>query len=224
MNRYTDKNREAHNSIAAKRKAYYHILELLQQKKIPESYPNTESGGHQLGQESLNIRSQLQGLCGYCLLAYDWIRPLAEWIGQRKCLEIMCGSGALSKALQNCGVDIKATDDYSWNDNHAVPWFRDSWTEIEQLNALQAIEIYGAEVDLVICSWPFLSDDCYRALLKMREVNPAATMLYIGEWYGATASDAFFKAAQVVVEDAFIQAIKNFKSFYDIHDWPYLVR
>ncbi len=34
--------------------------------------------------ESLNIRSQLQGLCGYCLLAYDWIGPLAEWIGQKK--------------------------------------------------------------------------------------------------------------------------------------------
>ncbi len=70
----------------------------------------------------------------------------------------------------------------------------------------------------------FLSDDCYHALLKMREVNPAATMLYIGEWYGATASDAFFKAARVMKDDAFAQAIKNFKSFYDIHDWPYLVK
>ena len=92
----TGKNKE-HNSIAAKRKAYYQILELLQQKKIPECYPDAEPGGHQLGRESLNIRSQLQGLCGYCLLAYDWIGPLAEWIGQRKCLEIMCGSGALSR-------------------------------------------------------------------------------------------------------------------------------
>ena len=223
MDWHTDKNKEP-NSIAAKRKAYYQILELLQEKKIPECYPDAEPGGHQLGRESLNIRSQLQGLCGYCLLAYDWIGPLAEWIGQRKCLEIMCGSGALSKALQNCGVDMKATDDFSWNDNHAVPWFRDSWTEIEQLNALQAIETYGAEVDLVVCSWPFLSDDCYHALLKMREVNPAATMLYIGEWYGATASDAFFKAARVMKDDAFAQAIKNFKSFYDIHDWPYLIK
>lgn len=219
----TDKNKEP-NSIAAKRKAYYQILELLQQKKIPECYPDAESAGHQLGRESLNFRSQLQGLCGYCLLAYDWIEPLAGWIGQRKCLEIMCGSGALSKALQNCGVDMKATDDFSWDHTHAVPWFRDSWTEIEQMNALQAIETYGAEIDLVVCSWPFLSDDCYHALLKMREVNPAAMMLYIGEWYGATASDAFFKAAQVIKEDAFAQAIKNFKSFYDIHDWPYLVK
>lgn len=224
MNRQTNQTKTNHSGVAAKRKLYYQILEQLRQKKIPEAYPAAEAGGHQLGRESLEIRSQLQGLCGYCLLAYDWIRPLAEWIGQRRCLEIMCGSGALSKALQNCGVNIRATDDFSWKDNHAVPWFSDPWTDIEQLNALQALEKYGAEMDLIVCSWPFMSDDCYHALLKMREINRSATMLYIGEWRGATASAAFFEAAQVVQEEAFEQAIQNFKSIYDIHDWPYLIR
>ncbi len=77
-----------------------------------------------------------------------------DW-SKESVLKLCAVLALLSKALQNCGVDMKATDDFSWNDNHAVPWFRDSWTEIEQLNALQAIETYGAEVDLVVCSWPF---------------------------------------------------------------------
>lgn len=224
MNRQTEQGEETCAGAAARRKAYYQILELLRQKKIPECYPAAEAGGHQLGLESLQIRSQLQGLCGYCLLAYDWIKPLAEWIGSRKCLEIMCGSGALSKALQDCGVQIRATDDFSWDENHAVPWFRDPWTEIEQLNAAAAIEKYGAEIDFVICSWPFLSDDCYHALLKMRTINPSAAMIYIGEWYGATASDAFFETAQIVTDSSFRQAVQQFKSIYGFQDQPYLVQ
>jgi hypothetical protein len=211
-------------TASAKRKAYYEILEQLQQKQIPAAYPAAEAGGHQLGRESLNMRSQLQGLCGYCLLAYDWIQPLADWIGNRACLEIMCGSGALSKALQDCGVNIRATDDFSWDENHAVPWFRDPWTEITQMNAIQAIEAYGKEVDFVVCSWPFLSEDCYHALQKMREVNPTAKMIFIGEWCGATASDAFFAAAQVVEAPDFQEAVRNFKSLYGIRDYPYLLR
>lgn len=211
------------SGAAARRKQYYQILELLQQKQLPQSYPEADAQ-HQLPPDSLQIRSQLLGLCGYCLLAYDWLQPLAAWIGARKCLEIMCGSGALSKGLQDCGVSVRATDDFSWDKEHTTDWFRNGWTKLEEMPALQAIETYGRDVDFIICSWPFLSEDCYQALLKMREVNPAACMIFIGEWRGATASDSFFDVAEIVEDTTFQQAVANFKSIYQVQDRPYLIR
>jgi hypothetical protein len=49
-------------------------------------------------------------------------------------------------------------------------------------------------------------------------------MIFIGEWCGATASDAFFAAAQVVEAPDFQEAVRNFKSLYGIRDYPYLLR
>lgn len=209
-------------SAAAQRRAYAEIVRLLQQKELPQSYPAAD-GDHQLGPESLQFRGEIMGLCGYCLLSYDWLRPLAEWIGPRRCLEIMCGSGALSYGLWRCGVEIRATDDLSWSKTHAVSWFSQAWTEIEPLAACAAIERYGAQSELVICAWPFLSEDCYQALLKMREVNPAAQMIFIGEWRGASASDSFFDAARPVESEDFQRAVANFKRVYSVRDWPYLL-
>ena len=60
------------NGAAARRKEYYQILELLQQKKIPKSYPQADEK-QQLPEDSLQLRSQILGLCGYCLLSYDWL-------------------------------------------------------------------------------------------------------------------------------------------------------
>lgn len=59
----------------------------------------------------------------------------------------------------------------------------------------------------------------------MREVNPDATMIYIGEWYGgATASDLFFETANCIDDDSFDIATKNYFSFFGIHDHPYLIK
>lgn len=219
MSNYLDKTQGQVPKTSYHIKAYRNNLNLLQQKEIPETWPAL------ICTKPLTIREEIIGYCGYCLLAYDWIRPLAKWIGKRKCLEIMCGSGSLSKSLQNCGVDIKATDDHSWNQEHAISWFVDPWTEIEQLNAIQAIETYGKDIDFVVCSWPFLSEDCYYALLKMREVNSNSVMIYIGEWHGGgTASDSFFETAQCVQDETFEEAVQKFKSIFGVHDKPYLIK
>ena len=49
-------------------------------------------------------------------------------------------------------------------------------------------------------------------------------MIFIGEWRGATASDSFFDAAEIVEDAAFQQAVENFKSIYQVQDRPYLIR
>lgn len=217
-NRNVKKEKQG-NIASYQREMLRNNIALLQQKQIPESWPEL------IVQKPLAIKEEVIGYCGYCLLAYDWIQPLAQWIGNRPCLEIMCGSGSLSKGLQNCGVKVQATDDHSWMKNHAISWFVDSWTEIEQQNAVAAIEKYGQKVDFVICSWPFSSEDCYQALLKMRETNPTARMIYIGEWRsGANASDSFFNAAEFVEDESFVQAVQRFKSLCGNSDKLYLLK
>lgn len=83
---------------APKMKGYRVAIAALQQKKIPDAWPE------EISVKPLNVRDEVISYCGYCLLSYDWLKPLANWIGSRSCLEIMCGSGALSKGLQDFGV------------------------------------------------------------------------------------------------------------------------
>lgn len=206
---------------------YEKIIELLEQHIIPECYPETEAmplSERELGMDSSVFRNAILQNCGYALLAYEWIRPLAQWIRGRRCLEIMAGSGALTYALSQCGVDAIATDDKSWSDP-CSKWFASPWTEVEQLDCLQAIQKYGADRQIIICSWPYMDDSAYHALLEMRKVNPDALLLYIGEWEcGATASQNFFDAALPGNDSDFDQAVVNFKQIWGIHDLPFLIK
>lgn len=208
---------------------YQPILELLKNHQIPESYPEADRypflfGERSLDEGSLFVRDEVIRLCGYCFLSYDWVRPLAAWIGTRRCMEIMCGSGALSFALRSCGVKIHATDNFSWERQDPL-WFQNPWIEVEQIDCLQAIEKYGRETDLLLCSWPYMDDTCYQALLKMREVNPGMKMIYIGELEnGATASDKFFDTMDVVDDASFYTAVAQFRSAYTLHDRPLLLK
>ena len=206
---------------------YEEIVGLLERHILPETYPeraNLPFSGRELGWDAIAYRDVIIRDCGYALLAYEWIRPLAQWIGARRCLEIMAGSGALTYALSQCGVDIVATDDKSWSDPRC-DWFQAPWADVEQMDCLQAIQKYGKDRTIIICSWPYMDDSAYRSLLEMRRVNPDAVMLYIGEnWGGATANDDFFENLSLVEDDDFSAAVQNFKQMPGLHDFPMLVK
>lgn len=217
------------DNIEKMAKNYVAILEQLKNHQIPEAYPEADRypflfGEKSLDEGSLFVRDEVIRLCGYCYISYNWIRPLAEWIGERNCLEIMCGSGALSFALQSCGVQIHATDDYSWERQNAK-WFQQPWTEIEKIDCVEAIQKYGLEIEIIVCSWLYMNDTCYLSLQEMRRINPNMQMIYIGELAGgATASDAFFDIMEDVEDDSFYEAVKSFRSAYGIHDRIFLIK
>ena len=206
---------------------YGPILEQLRCHEIPETYPTTDHSTSLYGEQSLDegslmIRDEAIRMCGYCWLANSWIRPLAQWIGSRRYLEIMCGSGSLSYALQAYGVQLIATDNFSWRGN-AGCWYEHPWTDIQKMDCLEAILEYGSRIDLVICSWPYMDDTCFHALVEMRKANPEAQMLYIGEptcW--ATALKAFFEVAELVEDEDFQVAVQEFRSAYMLKDRPML--
>ncbi|MBC2581679.1 hypothetical protein [Clostridium sp. DJ247] len=85
------------------------ILSGIDNHIIPNSYP----------EYMIDINSHLrQGIVeriGFPLISKQWIKPLAKWIGDRKCLEVMAGCGSISFALKQEKVNIITTDDYSWN-------------------------------------------------------------------------------------------------------------
>lgn len=207
---------------------YNNILTQLEDHVLPECYPDTVQvsflSDRELGMDALVFRDEIIKRSGYALLAYDWIRPLADWIGQRRCLEIMAGSGALSYGLGQCGVDIVATDNKSWGTRES-DWFSKPWTKVEQLDAVQAIKLYAKEYAVVICSWPYMDDGAYQALCEMRKVNPGAIMIFIGEPEGgATASSAFYETMQEIEDPLFLAAVERFKQMPGIHDEPILIK
>jgi len=87
---------------------------------------------------------QSQGI--YCFYSRALIEALAGLIDRRSCLEIAAGDGTLAALLTEAGVQVTATDDFSWS--HAIQYS----DRVEKLDARQALEKYQPQV--VLCSWP----------------------------------------------------------------------
>jgi len=158
---------------------------------------------------------------GFALITKNFIKALSEWIGDRSVLEIMAGTGYISKSLKDEGVNVVAVTDIkesSWG-------FKKEWTEVEKLSANDAIMKYN-NVDIIICSWAYMDNNMYEALLTMREYNPNAIILYIGEDYGGcTANDNFFENLIPIEDDAFEEnVIPLYRQWGGIHDEPRLVK
>lgn len=176
------------------------------------------------------LREMLIEQHGFVLPVKSWIRPLAAFIADDKCLEIMCGSGMLSKCLSDCGVDIIATDDGSWamDDDiyYETHWFDNPWYQVEKLDCIKAIEKYGKDVRFIICCWPIpFSDSTLNSLLAMRRVNPDAYMIYIGETKnGCCANNAFFEEAKMIPETGIELANIHFIPFHLMYDYILLYK
>lgn len=82
----------------------------------------------------------------WCFYSTPLVSELAGIIGGRSCLEIAAGDGTLSRFLTDAGVQITATDDYSWSDIIHFP------EAVVRKDARTALRQHQPEV--VICSWP----------------------------------------------------------------------
>ena len=172
---------------------------------------------------SLMLRDIMKGLAGCVLPTQKWVTPLAKWLEGKKCLEIMSGCGSLAKALQDKGIDVTPTDNFK--EHTYDSWATNLWTPIENIDCLDAISKYK-DVDIIIMSWPYVNDTCVKVLRKMREVNPKAQLLYIGEGYdGCTACDEFFDELVEITDDKEFNAVaEKYETYYGDRDKLWLVR
>ena len=81
----------------------------------------------------------------YCFYSHELLTELARLIGGRPCLEIAAGDGTLARLLRDRDVDVRATDDYSWDVVRVAD-------DVERLDAARALRRYQPQV--VLCSWP----------------------------------------------------------------------
>lgn len=198
-------------------------LEIIQ-GKIPESYPKFMVNEFDI----IGFRGVFIKEIGFSLVSTSWIKPLAKWIGNRKVLEVMSGCGSLSYALKQEGVEIIATDNFSWKGD-GNSWNKDKkyWSNIENIDCVKAVKKYSKDVDIIIMSWPYMDDNAYKVLLEMRKQNPDCVLIYIGEGYGGcTADDQFHEAIyeKEIDDESFDEAINNYQQWFGIHDFPILVK
>jgi hypothetical protein len=134
------------------------FLEAIRAYQIPEYAPTCASPyGFNYswsrcdGLEDYDARRECTKRGMWAIVDKRWTKQLADWIGSRTCLEIMAGAGWLAKALSDFGVDIIATDDYSWDaDTHLM---MKRVCGVVKLNALESIKQFS-DRDILICSWP----------------------------------------------------------------------
>jgi hypothetical protein len=153
----------------------------------------------------------------YAFVSWKWVDPFVYWLGDFKVLEVMAGAGWLSYALREKGVDVIATDNFSWGKKKPT-WKR--VTKVEKLNCINAVKKYGKDIDVLIMSWPYMDDFAFKTIRELHEINPKAVVVYIGEGHGGcTANDNFFHHWDEIVDDVIFNEIKpHFQRWDGLHD------
>lgn len=195
------------------------LFSLYSDKKFPIDISDRLSDNSSV----LEYRRDITKVVGFTLITDNLLYNLSSLLYGNKCLEIMAGNGSLSKGLQDYGVDITPTDNYSMEDY----FDKNMWTDVENIDAVDAIIKYGKDVQFVLCSWiPYYQPIGYEAIKKLYEVNPNAIFIYIGEEQGGcTADDNFFKysseisiSERIDIDNSLLEKIeKSLKNWHGIN-------
>ena len=132
----------------------------------------------------------------WAIVDLKWTKLLADWASTGRVLEIMAGAGWIAKALTLHGVDIIATDDYSWDAHDSYSRMK-KIHKIEKLTALDAVAQYGDNSEILLVSWvPYDETDICEACDLWGTDKP---IIFIGEGGGGcNATDEFFENFQEI--------------------------
>lgn len=191
--------------------------------QIPEKIPTFGDRPYCIERYVMRDKYIKEGMFGF--VSWKWVNPFVKWINNRKCLEVMAGRGILSYALKQKGVNIITTDDFSWHTKEEFKQWNNSITEIEKIDAIEAIKKYGKEVNIVIMSWPYMDNTAYQVLKTLYEVNPFVYLVFIGEhWGGCTADDEFFQHFEEIEDENFQVVNEKYERWFGLHDYMMLGR
>jgi len=124
----------------------------------------------------------------YCFYSSALLKELARLIGDRSCVEIAAGDGTLTRFLREYGVDITATDDYSWSKAVDYP------TDVLRQDARTALRTHRPQV--VLCSWPPTDNDFERHVfttpsVELYVVLSSTAEISAGAWVDYRKQDTF---------------------------------
>jgi hypothetical protein len=118
---------------------------------------------------------------------------LKTWIDGRRVLETFAGNGLLAAALAGRGIDIVSTSLFSGHDCHDLGMHH----AVVEMDAVSAVERYGAERDILLMCWPTTVEATTMAALNWGQ----RPIVFIGEvtdhslgmrGLGGCATDLFF--------------------------------
>ena len=123
----------------------------------------------------------------YAIFTVEFVVALARIMrGSGTLLEVGAGDGTLSKFLKREGLDIVATDDYSWT--HKIRYGEG----VLKMGASEALSQFAPSC--VVCSWPPPGNDFEKIIFATRSVM---TYIVIGSRHPFATSnrDAYIEAA-----------------------------
>ena len=161
------------------------FIDAIKKGNIPPEPPDIYDYYNFNSEDSMEM-FRLKSLCNnhgmWAIVEQKWTKKLANWIGNRKCLEVMAGVGWLAKALSEHGVNIVATDDFSWTlkARHKNESLKEIYPDIIKEDAISAVKKYDA--DVLIVSWPPYED---RTICDVCDIwGTKKPIVYIGEGLG----------------------------------------
>lgn len=134
-----------------------------------------------------------------CIARGIWPMPVRTWMSDlvgvlrwHSVLEVYAGGGWITRYLISRGIPAFATDNYSFyvsGVHKVLPVY-----QVDNIDAVSAIETYGSICDTLLISWPPYND---KSVLKVADLWKG-NVVYIGEWAGgACAVDEYFQRLNV---------------------------
>lgn len=161
-------------------------------------------------------RSEFLKKFGYAVPSADAINAIREFLAGDSVLEIGAGRALWAALLKRAGVEVEATD--KWTPKQSgYDVFKesdDTYTHVRHVDAQLASELtcHGC----LMTVWPPYGDAmAAKALAGFRQNK----VIYIGEWEGCTANDAFHLALD---KDWIQQAVVEIPKWWGLHDAVYL--
>ena len=99
----------------------------------------------------------------YCFFTRETITGLAALMKEGSCLEVGAGDGFLAARLREQGVDVRATDNFSWSGKI------EHVGEVENLDAATAVAKYKPSI--VLCCWPPAQNKFEQSILEEPSVR-----------------------------------------------------
>ncbi len=121
------------------------LVDQLEKGEVPDSYP-LKCVGYTGIADPLSffvgaaMKTVMNQFGMWAIIDKAWTKELAGHIGNRHVLEVMAGAGWLASALRGHGVEVTATDDSSWRDQHMFVTGDGTVSAVVTLDALEAVK------------------------------------------------------------------------------------
>ncbi len=171
------------------------LVDQLEKGEVPDSYP-LKCVGYTGIADPLSffvgaaMKTVMNQFGMWAIIDKAWTKELAGHIGNRHVLEVMAGAGWLASALRGHGVEVTATDDSSWRDQHMFVTGDGTVSAVVTLDALEAVKT-TPQAEVLVVSWPPYKDNLVVKVCD--EWGCDRPIIFIGEGRGGcTACPEFF--------------------------------